>query len=108
MTIVRHMGLGHQEIVVANDRCSASARGSAMNGDELTDLVTFTDLSCCRLVSVFEVLWCKSDGRERKDVGLVTYCSTAVNYYVRIETNAVAETDFVTDSTKRPDSSDVY
>ena len=69
--IVRHVRVGHQQVVVADAGDQAAALGAAMDGDEFADVVAVADARFGALAVVFQVLRGHAHGAVReKDVVL--------------------------------------
>jgi hypothetical protein len=96
------VGLGHEQIVVADARRAAAASRSAVNRNKFSNMISLADLDRRRFAGVFEVLWGVSDGHEWKGVRLVAYRSIAVDNNVRVEPDPVAERDRVAYYAKWP------
>src|SRR5690242_21781912 len=101
--IVRDVGLGHDQAVVADARDHAAARGAAMNGDKLANLVACADARFGWFAFVFEILRREADRNEGKDVCLGTDRRASVDDYVRLEPHLVADYDLVADDAVRTD-----
>ena len=56
VAVVRHVRVGHQQIVGADARDQSSARRAAVDGDELADAVAVADARFGALALVFEIL----------------------------------------------------
>src|SRR5580698_8893686 len=67
LSIVRNMHLYHQQIVIANGGHHSSAFGSAMNIDELANLIAIADSRFTALAMILQVLSRNSDRRVRKE-----------------------------------------
>jgi hypothetical protein len=100
LAIVCDVSLSHKQIIIADLRQAAAASGSAMNGHEFAYLIMFPDLGRGRFASVFEVLWRKPDGNERKNVSSFTYGGLSIDYDVRFEPNIVAQHNLFSDDRK--------
>jgi hypothetical protein len=101
-TIVRNMRLSHQQAIVANTCQAASARGSAMNGYKLTDVISLSNFDGCRFAAVFQVLRCEPDRDKGKYARLVADAGLAINNDVGFQTDTMAQGDLIADYAKGP------
>ncbi len=65
--IVRHVGVGHQQVVAADAGDQAAARGAAVDGDELADAVAVADARLGALAFIFQILRGHADGAVREE-----------------------------------------
>ena len=56
LTVVGHVCLSHQKIVVTDARDTAAAGRATMDRDEFADMIPGTDLTACRFACIFQVL----------------------------------------------------
>jgi len=66
--IVRNVGLGHDQTIVADPREHSAPGGATMNRDELADVVALANNRLRGLAFVFQILRRETDGDEWKDV----------------------------------------
>src|SRR5690349_2277317 len=102
-TVVRDVGLGHDQAIIAEARDHAATRSAAMNGDKLANLVARADARLRRLAFVFEILRSQTDRNEWENVCPGTDRRAAVDHDVRFKPHLVAENDFVADDAVRTD-----
>ena len=95
--VVRDVGLGHNQAVVAGRGQAAAALRAAMDGDELADAVAPPDARLGRLALVLQILRGQADGDEGEDVRVVADSGAPVNDAVRFQAHAVAQCHFVAD-----------
>jgi hypothetical protein len=94
------MRLSHQQAIVANTCQAASARGSAMNGYKLTDVISLSNFDGCRFAAVFQVLRCEPDRDKGKYERLVADAGLAINNDVGFQTDTMAQGDLIADYAK--------
>jgi hypothetical protein len=97
LAVVSYVGLRHKEVVIPDLRETASAGCTAMDRDELADLIPLSDLSRGFFTAVLQVLWCEAERYEWKNVRVISDGCAAVNYHMRVETHAIAERDIFPD-----------
>src|SRR5687768_4923819 len=91
LAIVRDVSLSHKQIFVTYTGHATAARGAAMDRNEFANMILFPNLGAGRLATVFQVLWCKADGYERKDPRIVADLSIAIYNDMRFEPDIAAE-----------------
>ena len=68
VAVVRDVGVGHQQVVVADAGDAAAARGAAMDGHELADDVAVADDDPRRLAAELQILRDQADRGHREDL----------------------------------------
>src|SRR5437588_4088721 len=66
LAIVGDVGIGHDQVVVANPGASPALYRAAVDGDKLADLVMVADLQPCRFARVGDVLRRQANRSERE------------------------------------------
>ena len=68
VAVVRHVRVGHEQVVIADRRHAAAAGRAAMDRDELAEDVVMADDEPRRLAAELQVLRRQADRRERADL----------------------------------------
>src|SRR2546426_9196487 len=66
-TIVGDVGVRHNQVVIAHTGDATTFYRSAIDGDELADLVVIANFQLCWLAGVSHVLWRQPDGGKWKE-----------------------------------------
>ena len=80
VAVVRHVHVGHEDVVIADARDAAAARGAAVHGDELAKDVAGADRQPGVLAVELEILRNLADRRERVDLAVVAELGSAVDH----------------------------
>ena len=103
MAVVRHVRVGHEQVVIADPGQAAAARGAAMNGRELADDVAVADHQPGLLAAELQVLRNQADRRHREDLVGVADLGPAVDHRRRADPAVAADADLLADRGVRPD-----
>src|SRR3569833_198874 len=101
--IVRHVRVGHEQIVTANPGNTFVVRGAPIDGAALTEYVAIADLQPRRLPRVFLVLRGIADGGELKDAVVRPNDSWPVDDSVGTYHGARPDLHIRTNDRERPD-----
>jgi hypothetical protein len=101
--VVRDVGVGHQQVVVADAGHAAAARRAAMDGHELADHVAVADHHPRRLAAELQVLRHQADRGHREDFVVVADLGDAVDDARRADPAVTADADVLADRHVRPD-----
>lgn len=101
-TVVRHVAVSHNEVVVANDGFSL-ARRSAMDCDELTEDTVVADDSVCLLAAELEILRYAADHGVRKDMTIIPDDHIVIDIGKGINSDILAYLRFRADISQRRD-----
>jgi hypothetical protein len=103
VTVVRHVAVDHEQVVVADGGEAAPLAGAAMESGELADRVAVPDLEAHRLVGELQILWIHAQADRRVDAVLAADHGRAVDLDVRADLRAVADGDVGPDHRERAD-----
>src|SRR6266446_4235615 len=102
LAIMRNVGIGHDQVVVADLGASPALDRAAVDGDKLADYVMVADLQACRFACVGDVLRRQANRSEReKDVVRANFRGS-LDSDVRNQAAALAELDLGPDNAIRP------
>src|SRR6267142_6126808 len=102
-TIVRHVYIDHQEIVIADLRMTAAALCAAIDVHIFAKHVMRTDRQECLLALVLEILWRKPDRCEGEEPVVIADGRRSFNNHMRFEVAPVADPDTVADPAEGAD-----
>src|SRR5688572_4544474 len=103
LTVMSHVGLGHEEVVVPDPCNTAAAQRAPVNGHKLTYRISLPDLSRRSLAGILQILGLQANGCEWKYPRLVSNCCPPVDNYMRLQTYAVAQDNVGADRRKGSD-----
>src|SRR5882672_4012789 len=103
IAIVRDMGVSHDQRVAADAGQSAAFDGTAVDSDELANLVVITDFQARRLAGVSQILGRHPDRAEGKEAVVRADFGWPFDGYVGNQTAAFAQFDLGPDHTIRAD-----
>src|SRR5258708_34575422 len=99
---MRNVGLGHDQTIIADLSQHAAARGAAMDGHELTNLVPFANPRLGRFSLVLQVLRRESDRDKGKNLSSVAYSGWPIDYAMRFKTHSITAFHFLSHDGIRP------
>src|ERR1700737_3705251 len=103
LAIVRNVGIGHDQVVVADPGASPALHRAAVDGDKLADYVMVADLQPCRFTRVGDVLRRQANRSKREETIVRANCRGAFDRDVRSKTAALANLDLGPNHTIRSD-----
>ena len=104
MAVVRHVRVGHEQVVIADARQPAAAGRAAMNRRELADDVAVADHQARPLAAELEILRNQPDRGHREDLVGVADLGPAVDHRRRADAAVAADRDVGADRGVRPDA----
>ena len=104
LTVVRDVGVVHDEVVVTNARTTPTALGTDVDSRELADLIVAADFKGLRLAVRNFVLRLAADARVRVQTRARTDSRSPMDRSVGVETNPSREPDFRPDHAERADT----
>jgi hypothetical protein len=102
LTIMGDVGVGHDEVVVADASARSTLDGAAVDGDKLANHVVIANFESRRLAGVGNILRRQSDGGEREEVVVVANFRGAFDHHVRREMAALAQFHLGSNDAVRP------
>src|SRR5581483_9822766 len=81
--VMRHMGIRHDQDVIANARYPSTRGRAPMQGYELANHIVIPDLEPSPFAGILQVLWRQSDGGKRKNPIVVPKSGGAFKHDVR-------------------------
>jgi hypothetical protein len=101
--VMRDMTVGHDQVVVAQNRLAGVLYRSTADRTKLANRVPITDCETCRLVGVLLVLWIITDGGKLIDMIIFAYFRRAVDDDVTVNPRTAANFDMIADYGVRAD-----
>ena len=101
--VVSNMRLRHDQTVIADLRKHATAGATAMDRHELANMVALPNARFGWFSLVLQILRGQSNRNERENMGAVADGRAAVNDAMGLQTNAVAQFNFVANDRIRTD-----
>ncbi len=86
-TIMRNVAVGHDPVIVTDNRLALVLRGATADGAKLTNGISVADNQAGRFVCVFLVLRIVTDRCELIDVVVLAYLRRAVDNNVTVDTS---------------------
>ncbi len=102
--VVRNVGVGHQQIVVADGRDALVLNRAAMDGDEFADDVTVADLQSGRLTGVLLVLAILAHRRKLINSIVPADAGRPLEHHMRTDDGTGTYLHARSDNGKRPDA----
>ena len=102
LAIVRNVGIGHDQVVVADSSAAPAFHCAAVDGDILADFVMIANLQPCRFARIGDVLRRQAYRSEREKAIVRANFRGAFEGDVRNQTAALAKLDLGADHAIRP------
>ena len=102
-TVVRHMAVSHEEVVMTNPRYSTTFHGATIDGHKLTYRIVRADFERSRFTCVAKVLRSSADRCKLKDMVMGSQAAGTLNHCMRTNLTVIADFHLCTNDRKRPD-----
>ncbi len=95
--VVGHVGIGHEQVVVADDRLGVSGDGAAVNGGKFADHVVVADPGPALFAPVFQILRRSTDRCLREYLVVLTDFGPVTDHGMRADSGSLADGDMFAD-----------
>jgi len=102
-TVVRHMGLGHEETIVTDSGNATTTGSSPMHSDKFANARSPPDFCFRMFTRELQILRWQSDRNKREEMRFVTDARTSVDNAVTIDSDSVSENYLFADYGVRSD-----